>query len=66
MEAMRASGRLVRDESLAHISPAHSENVNFFGSIAVDVERELAQLGPSGYRPLRDRSRGAYDLAGRA
>jgi hypothetical protein len=53
VEAMRAQGRRIDDEVLAHISPAHSENVNFFGSIAVDVERELAQLDASGYRPLR-------------
>jgi hypothetical protein len=28
---------------------------NFFGSIDVDIEGELAQLGPTGYRPLRVR-----------
>lgn len=56
VEEMRAQGRSVDDEVLAHISPAHSENVNFFGSIAVDVERELAKLDPSGYRPLRTRA----------
>jgi len=38
---------------LAHISPAHSENINFFGVITVDVEAELAKLGPAGWRPLR-------------
>jgi hypothetical protein len=38
---------------LARISPAHSENINFFGSIDVDIDAELAQLGPTGYRPLR-------------
>jgi hypothetical protein len=27
-----AEGRAVDDELLAHISPAHSENVNFFGT----------------------------------
>ncbi|MBA8824763.1 hypothetical protein FHX42_002110 [Saccharopolyspora lacisalsi] len=51
VESMRRSGRRIDDEVLAHISPAHSENVNFFG--AIDVEGELAQLGPTGYRPLR-------------
>ena len=53
---MRTQGRRIDDEVLTHISPAHNENVNFFGSIAVDVERELAKLDPSGYRPLRERS----------
>ncbi len=55
VESMRAAGRRVDDEVLAHISPAHSENINFFGSIDVDIDAELAQLGPTGYRPLRVR-----------
>ena len=55
VESMRAAGRRVDDEILAHISPAHSENINFFGSIDVDIDAELAQLGPTGYRPLRVR-----------
>ena len=38
------------DEILAHISPAHSKNINFFGVITVDVEAELAKLGPAGGR----------------
>jgi TnpA family transposase len=53
--SMRGAGRRIDDEVLAHISPAHSENINFFGSIDVDIEGELAQLGPTGYRPLRVR-----------
>jgi hypothetical protein len=52
---MRAAGWHIDDEVLAHISPAHSENVNFIGSIEVDIDAELAQLGPTGYRPLRVR-----------
>ena len=38
---------------LAHISPAHSKNINFFGSIDVDIDAEFVQLGPTAYRPLR-------------
>jgi TnpA family transposase len=53
--AMRTQGRLVDDEVLSHLSPAHSENINFFGAINVDIDAEIAQLGPSGYRPLRVR-----------
>jgi TnpA family transposase len=59
---MRAQGRQVENEILAHISPAHSENVNFFGSIAVDIEHELAKLDPSGYRPLRERNSAAVSI----
>ena len=56
VESLRAAGRRIDDEVLAHIPPAHNENINFFGSIDVDIETELAQLGPTGYRPLRLRS----------
>ncbi|WP_224386186.1 Tn3 family transposase [Pseudonocardia sp. ICBG1293] len=55
VEQMRAAGRRIDDEVLAHISPAHSENINFFGAIEVDIDGELAQLSPTGYRPLRVR-----------
>lgn len=52
--ALRAERRTVDEEVvLAHISPVHSENVNFFGVIDVDVDGELAKLDPSGFRPLR-------------
>lgn len=51
--ALRAEGRTVDDEVLAHISPVHSENVNLFGVIDVDVEGELAKLDGDGFRPLR-------------
>lgn len=52
VEQMRAAGRQVDDEILAHISPARSENITFFGAIGA----ELARLGPTGYRPLSRRS----------
>ena len=55
VESTRAAGRRVDDEVLARISPAHSENINFFGSTDVDIDAEPAQLGPTGYRPLRVR-----------
>ena len=47
VQQLRGQGRAIPDELLAHISPAHSENVNFFGVITVDVEAELAKLGPA-------------------
>ncbi|MEU4409076.1 Tn3 family transposase [Streptosporangium sp. NPDC023963] len=50
---LRVAGRDVSDELLAHISPAHSENINFFGVINVDVEAEPAKLDGGGWRPLR-------------
>ncbi len=49
VDSMRTAGRRIDDEVLAHISPAHSENINFFGAIEVDIEGELAQLGPTGF-----------------
>ncbi|KIA62492.1 hypothetical protein FG87_24740 [Nocardia vulneris] len=36
VDQLRRSGRRIDDEVLAHISPAHRENVNFFGAIEVD------------------------------
>ncbi|WP_267242984.1 hypothetical protein [Streptomyces sp. PR69] len=38
---------------LAHISPARSSGVNYYGSITVDYEHELAQLDEQGQIPLR-------------
>ena len=49
---LRADGRSVPGEMLAHISPGHSDNINFFGVINVDIEAELAKL-TGGWRPLR-------------
>ena len=50
---LRGQGRDIPDEVLTHISPAHSENINFFGVITVDVDAELAKLDSQGLRPLR-------------
>ncbi len=55
VDQLRAQGRDIPDQILAHISPAHSENINFFGIITVDVEAELAKLDSQGRRPLRRR-----------
>ncbi|WNM50297.1 Tn3 family transposase [Kitasatospora sp. CM 4170] len=52
---LRRAGRAIDDEVLAHISPARSGSVNFFGSIAVDYDREIAQFDGTGHRPLRRR-----------
>ncbi len=50
---LRDQGRDIPDQILAHISPAHSENINFFGIITVDIESELAKLDSNDRRPLR-------------
>jgi len=52
-EELRGRGRAVEDELLVHVSPAQSENIGLFGTITVDIDHELAQLDPTGYRPLR-------------
>ena len=51
--ALRRGGRVVDEEVLAHLWPSHHENVHFYGTHAVDVDRELAKLDADGYRPLR-------------
>ena len=53
--ALRRGGRDVDEEVLAHLWPSHHENVHFYGTHTVDVDRELAKLGADGYRPLRAR-----------
>lgn len=49
---LRAGGRRIDDAVLAHVSPAHNENIAFYGTFSIEVDRELAQL-VGGYRPLR-------------
>ena len=51
--ALRRDGRRVDDDVLAHIWPSHHENIHFYGTHTVDVDRELAALDTDGYRPLR-------------
>ncbi|MGY2032212.1 hypothetical protein [Nocardia gipuzkoensis] len=42
-------------QARADVGEGFFENINFFGAIEVDIDAELAQLGPTGYRPLRVR-----------
>ena len=51
VESMRAAGRRIDDEVLAHISPAHNENINFFGSIDVDIEPSSPSSAPPATGP---------------
>lgn len=53
VDAQRSQGIDVPDDILAHISPARSEPVQLFGTIAINVDEELARLDPTGHRPLR-------------
>ena len=53
VDQLRGQGRRVDDELLAHVSPAHSDNLGLVGTITVDIDAELAQLDPTGHRPLR-------------
>jgi hypothetical protein len=50
VDELRGAGREVDVDVLAHISPARSSAVNYYGSITVDYERELAQLDDQGHR----------------
>ena len=63
VQQFRDQGRHIDDEILAHISPAQSENIGLFGTITVDIDAELAQLGPTGHRPLRSRPLAPPDQA---
>ena len=53
VDELRADGRRVDDDVLTRHLPTHRENVGLFGTHSVDIDRELAQLDPTGHRPLR-------------
>jgi hypothetical protein len=42
----------LEDEVLAHLWP-HHDNVNFFGTMTVDIDGTLGTLDTDRYRPLR-------------
>ncbi|MCX4909590.1 Tn3 family transposase [Streptomyces sp. NBC_00878] len=42
VDELRGAGREMDSEVLAHISPARSSAVNYYGSITVDYEHELS------------------------
>ena len=46
VDTMRRDRRHVSVDVLAHISPAHSDNVNYFGAITVDIDRETCPARP--------------------
>src|SRR5215468_11257190 len=58
VEQLRSQGRLVDDTLLTHLSPAQSDSIGLIGTITVDIDHELAQLDPTGHRPLREPHRG--------
>lgn len=53
VDELRMQGRRVDADLLGHMSPAQSDNIGLFGTITVDIDAELAQLDPTGHRPLR-------------
>jgi hypothetical protein len=53
VEQLRSQGRRVDDLLLAHLSPAQSGSIGLIGTITVGIDHELAQLDPTGHRPLR-------------
>ena len=55
VNAKRDQGVSIPDDVLAHISPARSEPVQLVGTIAINVDEELARLDPTGYRPVQPR-----------
>ncbi len=58
---LRAAGRHIDDETLAHVWPTHHENVLLYGTHTVDIEGGLAGLDANGYRPLHLPIAGAAD-----
>ncbi|MGH3232848.1 MAG: Tn3 family transposase, partial [Streptosporangiaceae bacterium] len=62
---LRATGRHIDDEMLAHVWPTRHENVLLYGTRTVDIDAELAGLDAAGYRPLRRATRSEVSLAAR-
>jgi hypothetical protein len=52
LDQLRGQGRRIDEDLLAHISPAHSQNIGLFGTITVDIEAERAQLAPPATTPV--------------
>lgn len=50
LAALRAEGHPSADESVAHLTPALHDHINFYGTYSFDVETELRR---EGHRPLR-------------
>ncbi len=50
LDALRAAGHAVTDETAAHLTPAQHDHINFYGTYSFDLETELRR---DGHRPLR-------------
>ena len=50
LDALRAEGYPVTDETAGHLTPAQHDHINFYGTYVFDVESELRRQG---HRPLR-------------
>ena len=49
LDALRADGHDV-DETVAHLTPAQHDHINFYGTYSFDLDAELRR---EGHRPLR-------------
>jgi hypothetical protein len=45
LDALRADGYNVTDETAAHLTPAQHDDINFYGTYSFDVETELQRKG---------------------
>lgn len=50
IDALRADGIEVGDETAAHLTPAQHDHINFYGTYSFDIDAELCR---DGHRPLR-------------
>jgi TnpA family transposase len=50
IDALRADGIEVSDETTAHLTPAQHDHINFYGTYSFDIDAELRR---DGHRPLR-------------
>ena len=50
LDALRADGNPVTDETAGAPDPAQHDHINFYGTYAFDIDAELSR---EGHRPLR-------------
>jgi hypothetical protein len=50
LDALRADGFPITDETLSHLSPAQHDHINFYGTYAFDIDAERRQPELAGTR----------------
>lgn len=55
IDALRADGIEVSDETAAHLTPAQHDHINFYGTYSFDIDAELRSTATARYAFPRNR-----------